>query len=384
MRKLKYLDYWLLVPYMILSIFGIVMVYSASADIGTQNGGSPGSYLVKQAIYVVLGLMILTVMVLMNLQKLRDKTVLKYAGYVALGSLFLLLVMGQTINGAAGWFHVGPVSIQPAEFVKFYLIIWLANVIAQRQDRIQLEGWWVTMRQPLIICCGIVGLILLQPDLGGATINGAIIFVMILASGFNSRLAKTIFVGAFFIIVGVFFPILIKISELGFAKNVYQLQRIVAFVNPFEHSQSVGQQLVNSYYALSNGGIFGVGWGNSIQKTGYLPEPNTDFIMAILAEELGLITALAVIMLLFVIILRTTLVGVRSNSTYQALICYGAATYLTVQTLFNLGGVLGMLPITGVTFPFISYGGSSTWTLALVLGLVMNISAQQKRYRATH
>lgn len=369
---------------MILSIFGIVMVYSASADIGTQNGGSPGSYLVKQAIYVVLGLMILTVMVLMNLQKLRDKTVLKYAGYVALGSLFLLLVMGQTINGAAGWFHVGPVSIQPAEFVKFYLIIWLANVIAQRQDRIQLEGWWVTMRQPLIICCGIVGLILLQPDLGGATINGAIIFVMILASGFNSRLAKTIFVGAFFIIVGVFFPILIKISELGFAKNVYQLQRIVAFVNPFEHSQSVGQQLVNSYYALSNGGIFGVGWGNSIQKTGYLPEPNTDFIMAILAEELGLITALAVIMLLFVIILRTTLVGVRSNSTYQALICYGAATYLTVQTLFNLGGVLGMLPITGVTFPFISYGGSSTWTLALVLGLVMNISARQKRYRATH
>ncbi len=384
MRKLKYLDYWLLVPYIILSIFGIVMVYSASADIGTQNGGSPGSYLVKQAIYVVLGLMILTVMVLMNLQKLRDKTVLKYAGYVALGSLFLLLVMGQTINGAAGWFHVGPVSIQPAEFVKFYLIIWLANVIAQRQDRIQLEGWWVTMRQPLIICCGIVGLILLQPDLGGATINGAIIFVMILASGFNSRLAKTIFVGAFFIIVGVFFPILIKISELGFAKNVYQLQRIVAFVNPFEHSQSVGQQLVNSYYALSNGGIFGVGWGNSIQKTGYLPEPNTDFIMAILAEELGLITALAVIMLLFVIILRTTLVGVRSNSTYQALICYGAATYLTVQTLFNLGGVLGMLPITGVTFPFISYGGSSTWTLALVLGLVMNISARQKRYRATH
>lgn len=384
MRKLKYLDYWLLVPYMILSIFGIVMVYSASADIGTQNGGSPGSYLVKQAIYVVLGLMILTVMVLMNLQKLRDKTVLKYAGYVALGSLFLLLVMGQTINGAAGWFHVGPVSIQPAEFVKFYLIIWLANVIAQRQDRIQLEGWWVTMRQPLIICCGIVGLILLQPDLGGATINGAIIFVMILASGFNSRLAKTIFVGAFFIIVGVFFPILIKISELGFAKNVYQLQRIVAFVNPFEHSQSVGQQLVNSYYALSNGGIFGVGWGNSIQKTGYLPEPNTDFIMAILAEELGLIIALAVIMLLFVIILRTTLVGVRSNSTYQALICYGAATYLTVQTLFNLGGVLGMLPITGVTFPFISYGGSSTWTLALVLGLVMNISARQKRYRATH
>ncbi|MFC6274630.1 FtsW/RodA/SpoVE family cell cycle protein [Levilactobacillus tangyuanensis] len=384
MRKLKYLDYWLLVPYLILSIFGIVMVYSASADIGSQNGGSPFSYLVKQTIYVIMGLCILAFMTMMNINKLRNKNVLKYAGYVALGSLALLLVMGQTINGAAGWFHLGPISIQPAEFVKFYVIIWLANVNAKRQDEIQLEGWWATMRWPLIICLGIVGLIFLQPDLGGATINASIIFVMVLASGFNWKGAMLIFGAAFLAVVGVLFPIVVKVSEMGFAKNNYQLQRIVAFINPFEHSQSVGQQLVNSYYALSNGGIFGVGWGNSIQKTGYLPEPNTDFIMAILAEELGLITALGIIALLFLIILRTVLVGIRSNSTYQSLICYGTATYLTVQTLFNLGGVLGMLPITGVTFPFISYGGSSTWTLALVMGVVLNISTRQKHYRLTH
>src|SRR5699024_8816512 len=146
-------------------------------------------------------------------------------------------------------------------------------------------------------------------------------------------------------VVGIVLPLAIKVAEMGFAKNVYQLQRVVAFVDPFKHSQGVGQQLVNSYYALSNGGILGVGWGNSIQKTGYLPEPNTDFIMAILAEELGLITALGVIALLFLIITRTVLVGIRSNSGYHTLICYGAATYLTVQTLFNLGGVLGLLPI---------------------------------------
>ncbi|KRN02819.1 cell division membrane protein [Levilactobacillus senmaizukei DSM 21775 = NBRC 103853] len=384
MRKLKYLDYWLLVPYLVLSIFGIVMVYSASADIGSQNGGSPLSYLIKQTIYVIMGLCILSFMTMMNINKLRNKNVLKYAGYAALGSLALLLVMGQTINGAAGWFHLGPISIQPAEFVKFYVIIWLANVIANRQDEIQLEGWWATMRWPLIICLGIVGLILLQPDLGGATINASIIFVMVLASGFNWKGAMLVFGGAFLSVVGILFPIVVKVSEMGFAKNNYQLQRIVAFINPFEHSQSVGQQLVNSYYALSNGGVFGVGWGNSIQKTGYLPEPNTDFIMAILAEELGLITALGIIALLFLIIIRTVLIGIRSNSAYQSLICYGTATYLTVQTLFNLGGVLGMLPITGVTFPFISYGGSSTWTLALVMGVVLNIGTRQKRYRLTH
>ena len=384
MRKLKYLDYWLFVPYLILSIFGIVMVYSASADIGTQNGGSPGSYLAKQLMYVLLGLAIYTFMVLMNLNKLRDKKVLKYASILAVASLLFLLVIGKTINGAAGWIRLGPMSIQPAEFVKFYLIVWLAHVIDRRQDAIALEGWWSVMLRPVLISAVLIGLILIQPDLGGATINASIVFVMLLSSGFNWKRAITYFLGALVVVIGIIFPLAIKVSELGFAKNIYQLQRVVAFVDPFKHSQGVGQQLVNSYYALSNGGIFGVGWGNSIQKTGYLPEPNTDFIMAILAEELGLITALAVISLLFLIISRTVLVGIRSHSGYDALICYGAATYLTVQTLFNLGGVLGLLPITGVTFPFISYGGSSTWTLALVMGVVMNISVRQKRYRVTH
>ncbi len=384
MRKLKYLDYWLFVPYLILSLFGIVMVYSASADIGSQNGGSPGSYLVKQLLYVILGLAIYTFMVLMNLNKLRDKKILKYASVIAIGSLLFLLIIGKTINGAAGWIRLGPISIQPAEFVKFYLIIWLAHVIDRRQDAIAIEGWWAVMLRPVLISAAMISLIFIQPDLGGATINASIVFVMLLSSGFNWKRAITYFLGALLVVMGVIFPLAVKISEMSFAKNIYQLQRVVAFVNPFEHSQGVGQQLVNSYYALSNGGILGVGWGNSIQKTGYLPEPNTDFIMAILAEELGLITALGVITLLFLIITRTVLVGIRSNSAYHTLICYGAATYLTVQTLFNLGGVLGLLPITGVTFPFISYGGSSTWTLALVMGVVMNISARQKRYRATH
>lgn len=384
MRKLKYLDYWLLVPYLGLSVLGIVMVYSASADIGTQNGGSPTSYLLKQTLYVILGLLVITFMMALNLQKLRDRNVLRILSIAAFVLLGGLLLVGQTINGAAGWYHLGPISLQPAEFVKFYLIVWLANAIANRQTEIETEGWYLSMRRPLLICIAILALIFVQPDIGGMTINACIVMVLALASGINWKWATGLMTGGILLVVGVIFPLLVKLSESGFAKDSYQLQRIVAFTNPFAHSQSVGQQLVNSYYALSNGGIFGVGWGNSIQKTGYLPEPNTDFIMAILAEELGLIVALIVIAVLFLMITRTVLIGVRSNSTYYGLICYGAATYLTVQTLFNLGGVLGLLPITGVTFPFISYGGSSTWTLALVMGLVLNISARQKYYRATH
>ncbi|WP_369395645.1 FtsW/RodA/SpoVE family cell cycle protein [Lentilactobacillus senioris] len=125
----------------------------------------------------------------------------------------------------------------------------------------------------------------------------------------------------------------------------------------------------------------GVGLGNSIQKTGYLPEPNTDFIMAILSEELGVLTVIMILFLLMVIVCRCVLLGIRSNDTFQSLVCYGGATYLTVQSLFNIGGVIGALPITGVTFPFISYGGSSILTLSLCIGVILNISDKQRQER---
>lgn len=386
MGKLKYLDYWIMVPYLILSVLGIVMVYSASADIGSQNGGSPFGYLLKQSLYVVLGLVLLGVMMALNIKKLRAPIIqTSMLGLLCLALLFLL-VFGQTINGAAGWIRIGGFSLQPAEFVKFFLIIFVAHSVARRQEDVELghqEGysWWGTFMPTISISAVLIVLIFGQPDLGGATINAAIVFVMLLASGYNWHKAVLIFSGVLVTGLGVGLPIAAKLAGSSAAAGSYKLQRIVAFMNPFAHSQTSGQQLVNSYYALSNGGIFGVGWGNSIQKTGYLPEPNTDFIMAILAEELGLITALFVIILLYVIIIRIVYIGKNCSSAYYGLICYGAATYLVVQSFFNLGGVLGLLPITGVTFPFISYGGSSTMTLALVLGVVLNISARQKGYR---
>lgn len=382
MRKLKYLDYWIMVPYLILSVLGIVMVYSASADIGSQNGGSPFGYLVKQTGFVIFGLVILVFMLSMNLQRLRDRGPQRLMLIVAFLSLFGLFLIGKTVNGAAGWFHLGPISIQPAEFMKFYLIIFMAHSVANRQEDLEEGyGWWSTFAEPIVISAAIVFLILLQPDLGGAAINAMIVWIILLASGFNYRRAATYLTGVILGAIVIGLPLLGKISTMSFAQHSYKMKRIVAFMHPFDHSQTVGQQLVNSYYALSNGGVFGVGWGNSIQKTGYLPEPNTDFIMAILAEELGLITAIVVITLLFVIIIRIVYIGKNAHSAYHGLICYGAATYLTVQSFFNLGGVLGMLPITGVTFPFISYGGSSTLTLALVLGVVLNISARQRGYQ---
>ncbi|PWG00672.1 FtsW/RodA/SpoVE family cell cycle protein [Levilactobacillus bambusae] len=381
MRKWHYLDYVLLVPYLILSILGIIMVYSSSMDIGNQTGGSATSYLIKQVVYVIVGLVAAAFMSSISLRKIRQTQVLAITALVFIILLLFLLVFGQTVNGAAGWIHLGPISIQPAEFIKFYFIIWFANTIDNRQDEIPEFGWWPTFRQPIILAAIIVGLILVQPDTGGATINAAIIIVMLLASGIDWRWSGMILTGIVAAIIVVIGPVATWLSTVAAHTHMYQLQRFIAYVRPFQHANGSGAQLVNSYYALSNGGVFGVGLGNSIQKTGYLPEPNTDFIMAILAEELGLVTAIVVIMLIMIIIARMVLIGIRSQSTYATLVCYGSATYLTVQTLFNIGGVLGMLPITGVTFPFISYGGSSTLTLALVMGLVLNISARQKLKR---
>lgn len=379
-ERLKNLDYVIFIPYIIMSVIGVVMVYSASANIALQNGGSPLSYLIKQLIYMVVGLGIILFMIRMNINFLRKPIVLKLLLGLFVFGLLWLLVFGKTINGAAGWIHLGPINIQPAEFVKFFLIIWLANAVASGQPEMTLSvrSWLDQMKWPLFWSLALIALIFKQPDSGGAAINFAIVFILINCSGFSWKRALSIIYGCAAGAFLIFELVLVPMAKSDSFSNSYRLQRIVAFTNPFGHAQGTGQQVVNSYYAISNGGLFGVGLGNSVQKTGYLPEPNTDFIMSILTEELGAIAAFLVLALLTVIILRTIQIGVRSNDPYQSLICYGVATYMSIQTFFNMGGVLGVLPITGVTFPFISYGGSSILTLAMCLGLVLNISSRQR------
>ena len=182
----------------------------------------------------------------------------------------------------------------------------------------------------------------------------------------------------------ILFVIMLQVPRFKFIQDLsshfYQIQRFTAFYHPFKYSASVGRQLVNSYYAISNGGFFGLGLGNSIEKRGYLPEPYTDFILSVTTEELGFIGAAVLIILLLFIILRVYLIGIRSNNLYNRLFCFGVGTFMFVESFFNIGAVIGLLPITGVTFPFVSYGGSSMLVLSAALGMVMNISANQKRH----
>ncbi|WP_412990120.1 FtsW/RodA/SpoVE family cell cycle protein [Pediococcus siamensis] len=378
MKKFKYLDYFIVVPYIILCIFGIIMVYSSSADYYIINGIRASSYLFRQLAFVLIGFIVAAFVFSLKLSKLRSSTFLKIFAIGMVLSLIYLLLWGTSTNGATGWIYLGSFGIQPAEVAKIFLTLYLADMLSKHSDQLTVDPKHY-YRAPLIMSLVFVIAILLQHDLGGATINLAIALIIFFASGIDYRKGIGIILLG---VAGFMFVILPLLSRINIHTKNYMLQRIVGFAHPFELAKGAGNQLVNSYYALGNGGIFGVGLGNSIQKKGYLPEANTDFIMAVVSEELGLITVSLILVLLLVIVARAIWLGIHANKMYETLVCYGLATYLTVQTVFNIGGVTGLLPITGVTFPFISYGGSSMLVLSVAMGILLNVSAGVQREKA--
>ena len=365
-----------MVPYLILCLIGIVMVYSSSAAIQMQNGGTPQGYLIKQSIYVVLGIIVLIFCANFPLEHYRHRRFLQDSTIVMGALLVIVLAIGKAVNGAKGWLNFGPVNIQPVEFCKLYFILYLADRMVRTHQKGKLLIKGESSRGALILATIYLLLILAQPDTGGFAINVCIIGVMFIACDVRSWWKAVGIVIGF--PLAVYFGLQLVIVN-GWIHGGYRIQRFIAFMNPFGNASGSGSQLVNSYYAISNGGVFGVGLGNSIQKMGYLPEPNTDFIMSIASEELGLVGVSLILGLLLCLICRIILIGVRSRSLYQTLICYGTATFMMVETFFNIGGVLGLLPITGVTFPFISYGGSSMLVLSSAVGIVMSISIQQNK-----
>lgn len=373
--KIKQVDPWIGLPYLSLCIIGIIMVYSASAGIQMQNGGSPTGYLIRQSIFAVMGMVVAFVVASMRLAALRSPRLLVIFFAALLAMLLFVKLFGAAINGAQGWINLGFFSIQPAEIAKLFLIVYLANQFAHYNERSGVYSIWST-RYPLLITAILLFLILIQPDFGGFAINSAIVIVMFLGSEINWRSGVRLLL-AFLGVIVIGLPIIARFVVDHF--HGYQVNRFVAYINPFGNNSGVGSQLVNSYYAISNGGLTGVGLGNSIQKMGYLPEPNTDFILAIISEEMGWIMVAVILILMMIIVCRTIQLGVRVNSLYQALICYGVATFIAVETFFNIGGVSGLLPITGVTLPFISYGGSSMLVLSAAVGLVLNVSRQYKK-----
>ncbi|WP_056995357.1 FtsW/RodA/SpoVE family cell cycle protein [Limosilactobacillus equigenerosi] len=378
-QTLRGMDWYLAAPYLILCIIGIVMVYSASADVAMQVGGTPQSYLRKQAIYVILGIAVAFGVAMVNLRKFRGRGTRHVLMWTVLTLLVYVALFGARVNGAQGWISLGFMSIQPAEICKLVFALFYADYFARQNDPSQLRNvsrdipdWKRYL--PWIYLVAALGLILKQPDTGGFLIN-AIIFVVI-TSVAVLPLGWSLLISVGFFLGSLLFAVPLSKFVLLWTHG-YQAARFTGFLEPFKNASSSGAQLVNSYYAISNGGIFGSGIGNSIQKMGYLPEANTDFILAVIAEELGLLGVIVVLGTLGFLICRMVLVGTRCKHMYEAYLCYGIAAFFAAEMMFNVGAVCGLLPITGVTLPFISYGGSSMLVLSASLGIIIRISRNQ-------
>lgn len=383
--KFKYLDYWILIPYLLLMGIGIVMVYSASFDTVLVHGGSASTYFIKQAVFATVGLIFCVLVFMLKIRVLKNPRVIQVLLVITIGLLLYLLVRkiinpSSAINGASAWISLKFFNVQPLEIAKLTLIIYFAFIFNRRQERLVPGNILTELSGPLIIGFIILILVILQPDFGGTGILFFIGIVMISTSGIPKK-SIALMNSIWIIPMSIVYYILTHIN-FAFLEKYYQYRRFMAFQNPFKYESGIGSQLVNSLYAINNGGWFGVGLGNSIQKRGYLPEPYTDFILAITSEELGFVGVLVILSLIFIIIFRCVQIGIRSTDTFQSLLVFGIAAMIFAQTFLNVGGLLGLIPLTGVTLPFISYGGSSIIILSIAIGIILNVVATEK-YQAT-
>lgn len=390
-EKRHLLNYSILIPYLILSIIGLIMVYSTTSALAIQSGGSSIRMVLTQGAFFVLSLFTIALIYKFSLNFLRNKKVLALVIFVEVILLFLSRFVTATVNGAHGWLTIpGGFSIQPAEYLKVILVWYLALTFSKRQEEIQdydyqalTHNEWIPRNLTDWRCLTLIliGIVAIMPDLGNATILALTVLMMITVSGigyrwFTSLLGlvvsgSTIVLGTIWI-VGV--DRVAKVPLFG-----YVAKRFSAFFNPFKDLSGAGHQLANSYYAMSNGGWFGLGLGNSIEKQGYLPEAHTDFVFSIVIEELGFVGASLILALLFFLILRIILVGIRAKNPFNSMMAIGIGGMLLVQTFVNIGGISGLIPSTGVTFPFLSQGGNSLWVISVAIAFVLNIDASEKR-----
>jgi cell division protein FtsW len=353
-------DLWIIVSTLGILAIGIVMVYSASAVAAFHDYGDPYYYVKRQLLFAALGVAAMFVTMNVDYGRLRNWAVPGL--FVCFGLLLVVLIPGVGVvrGGARSWLGIGSFGIQPSEFMKLAMILFLARFLSDRQDKM------TSFRHGLLPALGILGaafgLIMMQPDLGtGAVMIGASLLVIYVAGARTAHLAGLGALGALGL-VGLI------------AAAPYRLQRITAFLDPWKDPLGAGYQSIQSLYAIGPGGLIGLGLGMSRQKYNYLPEPQTDFIFSILAEELGFIGGSLLIALFLVLVWRGLRTAITLTDPFGSLLATGIVGIIAVQVLINIGVVIGILPVTGITLPLVSYGGSSLTLLLTALGILLNLS----------
>ncbi|MFM1650502.1 stage V sporulation protein E [Brevibacillus sp. B_LB10_24] len=351
-------DFVILFATLCLLGIGIVMVYSASAVYAENILHDPYYFVKRQVIFALLGVTAMYIM--MNIDYWVWKKWAKVGYLASIGLLVVVLLVGIEVNGSKSWLGIGSFGIQPGEFAKFGVVAFLARWLSDRQKEIVLFRKGLMPALSIPVAC--FGLIMLQPDLGTGTVLMGAAILMIFAAG--ARISHYLF----FAFLGL----------VGFAGLVisapYRMDRITAFIDPWSDPRGAGYQIIQSLYAIGPGGLFGLGLGQSRQKFAYLPEPYNDFIFSIIAEELGFIGGTFVLLLFLLLLWRGMRVAITAPDLFGNLLALGIIGTIAVQVIINVGVVTGMFPVTGITLPFLSYGGSSLTLVLTGVGVLLNIS----------
>ena len=358
-RKLKS-DKLLFTATLVLVCASLVMVYSASAVIGLeQYQQRPTFFLFKQATFALLGLALMPVLMRIDYRHYRQPVVIWTAlAMVACGLVAVLF--GPRINGARRWFGGAGIGVQPAEFAKIVVVVFVAAILERRMDRIDDLRYSLV---PVAIVLGVVvALIMLQPDLGTALSIVVIVGAMIFAAGINYRY--------------IFGLLLVSLpaAYIVLMSADYRRRRMTVFLNPWEDPLGDGFQVIQSLIAVGTGGLFGRGLMAGVQKLFYLPYPHTDFIYAVIGEELGLAGCTIVLACFCVIAWRGLRTAMRAPDRFGAFLALGVTAMVVVQAFFNISVVLGLLPTKGIPLPFVSYGGSSLLVSMVGMGILLNVS----------
>lgn len=363
------LDRPLLIITIIFFIFGLIMILSASSmESFMRYNYSPYHYFFRQLIFLIIGLFAFLFIIIFPIKNYKKLD--KFLLFITIGSLVGLLVYGYTANNAVSWYKIGPLTIQPSEFAKLVVIIYLA--VYYEKNKKNLDNQW-TIIKPILFIIIIVVLVAIQPDMGTAAIIMLIALIVFYGVPIDKKyrnIFNKIFLG------GIFIVALVLITTGGKFLQSYQLERF-NFIDPCErYQEDSGYQLCNSFIAFKNGGLKGQGLGSSTQKYLYLPESYTDFIFPIIVEEWGLIVGIIILIAYIFVLFRIIKIARKSTNLRNALISYGVFAYLLTHIMINLMGVMGIIPLTGVPLPFLSYGGSYAICSMIALGLVQRVAIE--------
>jgi cell division protein FtsW len=343
-----------------LTILGIVMISSSSSIWAEYKYNNPYKYTIHQSIFACLGLILMIIF-----SKLDYKLLYKHANKLLILSIILLILVlipgiGVVRNGSRSWFGIASFGIQPSEIAKIVSIIFVSKYLSNNETNMNKI---ISYSLPILfIVFFIFFLILLEPDFG----SGAIITISLITLIFTSRIKLSFFV--YLGLIGIIFIILLIIIA------PYRMARIVAYLNPWSDPLGSGFQIIQSLYAIAPSGLFGLGLGNSIQKHFYLPEPQTDFIFAIISEELGFLGILVITISYIILFYNVIKISLCTKDLFGKYLSFGLIIELVLQTLLNILVVVGLIPVTGVTLPFLSYGGSSLLVSMISIGIILNIS----------